>query len=74
MQALGGHSCAMERDGHGMRMRSPLLSRGVSRQEVASEAVRSGLPLVNFCSAFEVAAKKGHIEIQVLQGKWGLLD
>eukprot|EP00438_Fugacium_kawagutii_P019249 Skav234697 [mRNA] locus=scaffold3643:188151:190813:- [translate_table: standard] len=34
--------------------------------EVASEAQRSGLPLVNFCSAFEVAAKKGHIEIQEL--------
>eukprot|EP00435_Cladocopium_sp_Y103_P035434 s2762_g9.t1 len=35
-------------------------------EEAASEAVQSGLPLADVCSAFELAAKRGHVEIQDL--------
>jgi len=35
-------------------------------EEAASDAVQSGLPLVDVCSAFELAAKRGHVEIQDL--------
>ena len=44
----------------------PVTSRGVwLPQEADSDAVQSGLPLVDVCSAFELAAKRGHVEIQV---------
>lgn len=42
-------------------------SRDVGSQEAASDAVQSGLPLADVCSAFELAAKRGHVEIQVWQ-------
>jgi len=35
-------------------------------EEAAGEAARSGLPLVSLCGAFELAAKRGHVEIQDL--------
>lgn len=35
-------------------------------EEAASDAVQSGLPLADVCSAFELAAKRGHVEIQDL--------